>query len=215
MTATQPPATARAWDTGAPARPVAPARWGKDHWSTFAYLETCVVDRDGLVAHERMRCDVRRHPVFAAARPRGLVLTPGGADAAQYPTRLRAERPGPGGVWPVAELADHDDYDCVADMIREGLLEARMPEADREHDVFRDARGVTVRVPGGEPVRPSYVTGMGELVLTTRASFALTDRGRQVAAALRAHLAQGGTYHRFTPPDSRQLALPAEGDPPA
>ena len=86
--------------------PVPVADWGRDHWSTLAYLETRVVDEGGRVDPYRMRCDGSRHP-------EKVRFTPGGAHGSGgYPTRLR------GGV----ELAGHDDWDCLEDAIAAGLL---------------------------------------------------------------------------------------------
>lgn len=77
--------------------------FGQDHWSTFAYVETCVVDHGGLVTKERMRCIDQRHPFFAHR----------GGDASRYPTRLKGER----------VQTNHDDWDCIDDLEAAGLLE--------------------------------------------------------------------------------------------
>ena len=37
-------------------------QWGKDHWSTFAYAETCTVDHDGFLDMRRMRMDGEKYP---------------------------------------------------------------------------------------------------------------------------------------------------------
>lgn len=39
------------WD----GRPVPVERWGSDHWSTFAYVETRIVDHDGFLDGRHMR----------------------------------------------------------------------------------------------------------------------------------------------------------------
>jgi hypothetical protein len=91
--------------TAPTARPAAPpvAEWGKDHWSTLAYAETCCVDNGhggvGRLSIVRMRCDADRHPLLAHSGSRG-----------KFPTRLK------GGVG----LADHDDWDCLEDAERAG-----------------------------------------------------------------------------------------------
>src|SRR3984885_6104202 len=89
-----------AWDLGR-TEPVPLARWGKDHWTTFAYAETRWVDHRGMLSHDQMRCDQHRHPVFYAAKRR--VLT--SADGSRYPTRLKTETPGADGRWGTVELA--------------------------------------------------------------------------------------------------------------
>jgi|GEM_PF-2170876 len=87
------------------ARPqtVVPAMFGRDHQTTLLYIETCCVDGGGRVNREHMRCDVERHP-------------------------LRAHAAHPPGACPSTRLADgsllsqHDDWDCVDDMIACGWL---------------------------------------------------------------------------------------------
>lgn len=37
--------------------PIARERWGRDHTTTFLYLETCVVDRTGRIEWAKMRSD--------------------------------------------------------------------------------------------------------------------------------------------------------------
>lgn len=39
-----------------------PENWGSDHWSTFAYIETRIVDYDGSVSAVRMRQDGAKYP---------------------------------------------------------------------------------------------------------------------------------------------------------
>jgi hypothetical protein len=79
------------------------AHFGRDHWSTFAYVETRIVDHDGVLERCHLRCIHQRHPFFAHR----------GGDASQYPTRLKGER----------MQADHDDWDCIDDLEAAGLLE--------------------------------------------------------------------------------------------
>lgn len=80
-------------------------KFGKDHWSTFAYAETVCVDHRGVPDRRRMRCDTDRHP--------GLAPYPSPEISQKYPTRLK------GGEL----LADHDDWDCIDDCEVAGLLE--------------------------------------------------------------------------------------------
>ena len=76
--------------------------FGKDHWSTFGYIEIRVVDHDGRVVNEHLRCINKRHPFFAHR----------GGDATNYPTELRGGR----------KLSGHDDWDCLEDLENAGLL---------------------------------------------------------------------------------------------
>jgi len=190
-----------AWDLGT-AEHVPMHRWGKDHWSTFAYVETRWVDHRGMLGHDHMRCDADRHHAFYGAKRRAL--TPDLA-ARHYPTRLKTERPAADGTWGSVDLPGHDDYDCLGDAIAEGLIEVRMPVPRKPHgDIFLDAWGRVVKGPGGEVLDPSFVTGLTEMWLMTAASFALTARGQAVAGELRAHLAMTRRSHQFMPAELRK-----------
>lgn len=83
------------------------SKWGKDHWSTFAYLETRAVDHKGIVDNSRMRCNVRLHKEFAFENFGNVV------SGDKYPTRLKQ-----------GELEKHDDWSCLEDMVATGLLRA-------------------------------------------------------------------------------------------
>ncbi len=76
--------------------------FGKDHWSTFAYVETRNVDHRGVLAFPHLRCVAARHPLYDH-----------GHDASDYPTRLKDG----------ATISNHDDWDCIADLVAAGLLE--------------------------------------------------------------------------------------------
>jgi hypothetical protein len=78
-------------------------QWGKDHWSTFAYIETRYVDHEGIPNIRQMRCDSARHPQFSHIREE---------DERKYPTRYKG-----------GELQDHDDWDCLDDCELAGLVE--------------------------------------------------------------------------------------------
>lgn len=83
-------------------------RWGKDHWSTFAYLETVATDRDGHIDRQRMRCNARLHRELANVSPWNSLV-----DGGEYPTRLID-----------GNLEKHDDWSCVEDMVAAGLVRA-------------------------------------------------------------------------------------------
>lgn len=87
------------------------SRWGKDHWSTFAYVETLCVDSPdgmGIPNHQRVQTNYDRHP--------GLAVSIHGEnhDGARHGIRLAGgvEMPGPA----------YDEWDCIDDMEAEGLL---------------------------------------------------------------------------------------------
>lgn len=84
-------------------RPVPRHLWGRDHWSTLLYAETRAVDHCGELDRRQMRCDPARHPELDAWADRS---------PKKHPTLLA------GG----AELPDHDDWDCLADMEAAGFL---------------------------------------------------------------------------------------------
>lgn len=86
-------------------RPVPIHLWGRDHWSTLAYIATRCAGKGGQPDKRNMRCHPKRHPHHAHIGTR--------LDSAP-PTRLIGK----------TNLFDHDDWDCVDDMIAAGLVEA-------------------------------------------------------------------------------------------
>lgn len=173
--------------------PVEESRFGKDHYSTLLYVEVRAVDHHGLLDHEHMRCDNDRHPIMYGAKANTLareaMIGAPSAARTKYPTFLRDKQ----------EQPDHDDYDCLDDMLAAGWLTVTMPQAEPGGHWFEDARGHQVLAGGrgGEIIDPGFVTGMDELWLCTRAKWGLTDLGSEVTAALRKHKADGGTYATF------------------
>lgn len=83
-------------------------RFGKDHWSTFAYVETRIVDYKGVLDRMHLRVDLKRHPGLAHAH-----------NGAEFPTRLRFIDKEKG----FEKLESHDDIDCLEDCEAAGLLE--------------------------------------------------------------------------------------------
>ena len=84
--------------------PVNPEFFGKDHWSTFAYVESRWVDYKGILDTRHMRCDPDRHSdlfVYNALPTVGK----------KYPTMLSD-----------GLLPDHDDWDCLDDLQACGLI---------------------------------------------------------------------------------------------
>lgn len=84
-------------------------KWGKDHWSTFAYIETLTVDGGmmGLAVpnNSRMRTNEKTHPHLV-----GSAFGPS-MGGSKYPTRLKE-----------GEIKGHDDWDCLDDAVEAGLL---------------------------------------------------------------------------------------------
>lgn len=101
-------------------------KFGKDHWSMLAYVETCCVDgRDGhgLLDFSRVRCNPIRHPLLAGS----AALC--GSWKLNYSTRLSgffdfADRSDPEkAIAAGLMLRDHDDWDCLDDLQAAGYVE--------------------------------------------------------------------------------------------
>lgn len=80
-------------------------QWGKDHWSTLAYIECCIVDKKGIPDNRKMRCSESIHPQFYHLHHVGM-------RGAVYPTQLRGGK----------QRHDHDDWSCLEDAEHFGLL---------------------------------------------------------------------------------------------
>lgn len=91
--------------------PVVPVEhFGKDHWSTLAFVETRCVDYKGVLDKDRMRCNLNRHAAFAGpVQRRSLIMD----WQETWGTRLND-----GSVLP-----EHDDWDCLIDLTKAGYIE--------------------------------------------------------------------------------------------
>lgn len=102
--------------------------FGKDHWSTFAYIETCLVDKKGFSVglDPRMRTKRRHFRVFGEQAGEAFQTKKGASRYAapclstDYPTRLNDG----------TEVTDHDDWDCVQDMAAAGLFTVTSEDID-------------------------------------------------------------------------------------
>lgn len=92
---------------------IPPERWGKDHWSTFLYIETRCVDYGGKINNDHMRTKQDKHPNLV-----GEAQTSLGVVQRNCATRLKNYFNDKSD-----KLDDHDDWDCVVDMTAAGLLE--------------------------------------------------------------------------------------------
>lgn len=144
-------------------------QWGKDHWSTLAYIESRCVDHGGVLKNANMRTHAARHPLFMA---RGFG-TP--SDGSQYPTRYKG-----------GKIANHDDWDCVYDMVQAGLVTILRPQSITLWEVLPGKHG---------PIKYRNRMQTRELEVAVK----LTDLGHQVAGELRAHLAKQRNYQVFSP----------------
>lgn len=80
-------------------------RFGKDHWSMLAYIETCCInskDSIGCIDYRRIRVNSNRHPLLATR--------PGWEDSYGTITNDGII------IW-------HDDVDCMNDLEDEGFIE--------------------------------------------------------------------------------------------
>ena len=82
-------------------------KFGKDHWSTFAYIVTRCVDYKGKPDNEHMRCDKKRHPHYAHR------ITIGGCSPTMLKGYFEDE---------LKCVFNHDDWDCIDDLIEADLL---------------------------------------------------------------------------------------------
>lgn len=98
---------------------VPPTAWGKDHWSTLAYVETVIVDCASFEcgADPRMRSNRRNFRVMNEQNPRPLraVQNRGWSEVMlpEHTSRLKLG----------AETVNHDDWCCLQDMVAAGLFE--------------------------------------------------------------------------------------------
>lgn len=83
-------------------------QWGRDHWSTLLYVEDVCTHGGGEPVAERMR-------QWPGRPQRGRLLGVGTPPSKGYPTRLRDG----------TEVEEHDDFNCVEDMVAAGLVEWR------------------------------------------------------------------------------------------
>lgn len=113
-------------------------QWGKDHWSTLAYLETVMVDCAGFQvgADPRMRSNRRNARVMReqCARPKRsahrwspcVVMNP------EHGTRLNDGK----------VLSNHDDWMCVQDMAEAGLFTVGVDGVEPGQTLHLSPRGL-------------------------------------------------------------------------
>jgi len=94
-------------------------KWGKDHWSTLAFIETLCVDQKGQLSdkHRRsLRCNPKTHPM--------LGFWPMGVHKwkSEYGTRLKGFF-GKGVYDRKQQIKSHDDWDCIHDFEAAKVLE--------------------------------------------------------------------------------------------
>lgn len=97
--------------------------FGKDHWSLLAYIETLCVDANnargvGEIDKRRVRCNEKTHPMLAVNRNIAGVKWKG-----EYGTRLSGFWRESGTTNKKRQIKSHDDWDCLDDFERLGLVE--------------------------------------------------------------------------------------------
>jgi hypothetical protein len=125
------------------------------------------VDNDGKINNDHMRCNPRRHLTLFHGNVKAALSysdRPNDDGTFRYPTRLKN-----------AEIPEHDDWDCVEDMVDYGLVRIIGDELDLEKRWrLGPASGTTITV-------------------------ALTELGQKIAHQLRQHKANGGNFADFVP----------------
>lgn len=104
------------------AAPIPVELFSKDHWSTFAYVESrCVDGKDGLGTLEcnRMRCNPSRHPLLSGGAPWREGYSTRLSGFFDSPDRHDANKAIEQGLM----AAGHDDWDCLDDLEAAGLVE--------------------------------------------------------------------------------------------
>jgi hypothetical protein len=88
--------------------------WGKDHWSTLAYLETHDVDRGGFKVQfdPRMRQNRRNFRIMPKSRQSQQEMGIGVVMHPEYGSRLNNGK----------YAKNHDDWNCVQDFAEAGFL---------------------------------------------------------------------------------------------
>ena len=89
---------------------ISPEQFGKDHWSTLAFVETRCVDDNGVLDKDRMRCNLNRHRGLAGKTQQGSGLMDWKMN---WCTCLKDGTP----------LPEHDDWDCLIDLAKAGYVE--------------------------------------------------------------------------------------------
>ena len=94
--------------------PISMDRWGRDHWSTLAFIETLCVDYGGRLDNQRrrsLRCNPATHPGHGYSADGEVQWRP------EYGTRLKGYFENK-----KLQLPCHDDFDCAEDCEVAGLL---------------------------------------------------------------------------------------------
>lgn len=97
-------------------------RFGKDHWSLFAYIEyICVNGNNGLgkIQRNRVRCNSSKHPLLSAGIKWEDSYSTRLSGFFEYPFNADIEKSCATGF----QILGHDDWDCIDDLNNAGLIE--------------------------------------------------------------------------------------------
>ena len=97
-------------------------KFGKDHWSLLAYVGCRVVDNEGTINNDHLRCHPERHPHYVGYR-RSMFGGIGWEEA--YDTRLAGFFEAEGEDRRNYQLEDHDDWDVLQDLEIAGLVKIK------------------------------------------------------------------------------------------
>lgn len=164
--------------------------FGRDHWSTLAYVETVCVERHFFVIQRdpRMRTDSHNRRIWDFRSDAWKI----GFHNAVLGHKIEGSRLIDGRCVPC-----HDDWDCIQDMAHAGYF-----KGDARAYPFR-----SMRIPRDREARKStrdfLLSQIDENGVDLGAHIRLLPRGFQVAAALRQHKAQGGNFATFRPPPAQ------------
>lgn len=194
--------------------------FGKDHWSTLAYIETRMVDYSGfMIARDaRMRTLAHNHRIFSHRPTDNLqnnktmaMLGKRGDDPDGDNVRLGTF------LNDGTRLPGHDDWDCIQDLAAAGLL---VGDATDHPLRFIDAESssetgkvVAADDPAARIKIAEFVRQQSDFGLDLSARVYLTAEGFRCCAALRKHKANGFHFYQFrwpNPPTPSDLNLEQE-----
>lgn len=165
-------------------------RWGRDHWSLLAHVESRAVDDSGRIDWNQITLSRRNWPMLWAAR-NPWATQPVWDAADQFGLRLK-----PIGHARISNiLFGHCGADALMDLVDHGLVAIEMPPVSRTGQSYLRPDGIGLN----EPLPHEPVTGTVERALMPWARFSLTDRGWDVASRLR-RFKSGNEYEQFSMP---------------
>ena len=152
------------------------AQFGRDHFTSLAYVETVLVVCGGFLmgADARMRLGRRHYRVMLQECPRPL------RTGLTRPETVVMDREQGSRLHDGTVVVGHDDWHCIQDMAEAGYF-------------MTGKRNSPVQVATAEDIEP-------------KAWLHLSPRGREVLNALRDFKATGGSYAQFVAPQAAQVA---------